>query len=87
MSQWINVKDQLPAKDPGRIFSDGHVSVRVLATNGRCITIACCLFTTHSPLEWLIPGYTYHQEDDIFNNVTHWMPLPEFPIISERSEL
>lgn len=71
MTKWISVKDRLPElQDRGP--DENPDSGPVLVTDGKCIEIG--VIWKYGTYESFKPNY---RED--FEEVTHWMPLPEAP--------
>lgn len=68
MSNWINIKDKLPA-----IRTE-----QVLATDGNQIVIARYILTYKSKYNWFI-SYDQEGEPVFLKNTTHWLPLPKLP--------
>lgn len=65
MSEWISVADRLPKKD-----------VNVLVTDGRCWCGVWSLYGYSEFVDFWEDEYGNFQP---FDDVTHWMPLPEPP--------
>lgn len=76
---WINVNDKLPEKNE---------KVLLYATY-------CCMRTSSGKINpQIYIGYMEHDECfiidydyDIAVNITHWMPLPKFPITEDKNEV
>ena len=69
MSDWINVKDELPPYNKV-----------VLVLRGRSeIVLAARKSTDASGERWIPQHQFYWMEVDLFSDVTHWMPLPARP--------
>ena len=66
MTQWISVKDDLP--------KDAHYDV--LITDGKNITVA---HLGNDNKTWFDYMDCFHHAHIMHQDVTHWMPLPEFP--------
>ena len=64
---WISVKDRLPDS-----YGDSS-SKPVLATDNKCVYIGYYNFHHNS--------WRYYDDfnSEVFENVTHWMPLPKLP--------
>lgn len=77
MSKWINVNERLPAD------ADGRVVALNSAGYSTCVTF----------IYWVEETFGFCGEDvtaeesnpNVISNITHWMPLPELPIVSPIS--
>ena len=65
VNRWISVKDRVP-----------EAGVHVLVTDGIHMMVTWCEYVDNQCL-WVDNYYTYVNVR--FKEVTHWMPLPEFP--------
>ena len=65
-NQWISVEDDLPCNHPELLTDDGCTKDVLVLSEGYT-TVA---FMINSPKDW---HWLYSMQ------VTHWMPIPEFP--------
>lgn len=72
MSEWINVKDGVPATG---FAPDYGSSLEVLAWTTECVDSEDIILAYyHDSGVWVSDGFTAEGE-----KVTHWMPLPDPP--------
>lgn len=73
MNEWISVKDRLPSNKDNEI---------VCLINGKCILAVvhdATFSLTQGHVSFYWPTKTW-VKDHYYNEVTHWMPLPEPPV-------
>lgn len=68
---WISVEDELPPRE-----NEFHVSIEVLATDGEMIIKS---FYDYDHECWVCFEGRW-----CFATVTHWIPLPQAPSVSQR---
>lgn len=71
-SSWISVKDDLPCNNPNNIHF-GFTN-RVLATDGKNISIACMKKNKNNKWIWCSENSI-----DLSHVTTHWMPIIKLP--------
>lgn len=71
-SSWISVKDDLPCNNPNNIHF-GFTN-RVLATDGKNISIACMKKNKNNKWVWC-----NENSIDLSHVTTHWMPIIKLP--------
>lgn len=75
--KWISVKDRLP--------TGGDYTV-LAVVNGKCNNMASCnaieMASYSSDDGWILEAYPKLSD----MQVTHWMPLPELPEITDKQE-
>ncbi|MEE8289765.1 MAG: DUF551 domain-containing protein [Nitrosomonadaceae bacterium] len=72
MSEWIEVTDRLPKRGEWYLISAGPNRRRPMTTMAMldsCTESGRAMWLSHNDLA----------DDDEWENVTHWMPLPEPP--------
>lgn len=81
VQMWISVNERLPKQSPDEDYGTFRNSVSVLATDGKVIFTAYVQWSDNlyemkeDTIQWKELGRDSYD----FNNVTHWMPLPELP--------
>ena len=75
--RWIPTKEQMPENFGRYLVSDGS-KVR------EAIFMTLDMFKIyHLPVGWYYANHYYHSFDPCHDFITHWMPLPEPPEVSE----
>ena len=76
--RWIPTKEQMPENFGGYLVSDGSM-VR------EAIFMTLDMFKIyHLPVGWYYANHYYHSFDPCHDFITHWMPLPEPPEVSDH---
>ena len=75
--EWKSVKEWMPERSEADSFGCLERSIPVLATDGKYIMVAYHqTYTDGDPWpKWVEQGRDGYE----FDNVTHWMKLPELP--------
>jgi hypothetical protein len=77
MTEWININDKIPARlTPVIIYAPKHNDY---AIGKIAIYIACFCDWIDSCKHWHFLPQPHAPHDISFEDVTHWMPLPEIP--------
>ena len=75
MSEWIDVKDRLPENDYGKHWKDRQYYLVVISPSG----LMRVAKYGYKDKDWWIDSHDCVLTKERYNEVTHWMPLPEPP--------